>query len=170
MKKKNLLTLSCIFLIPIMFLLSGCSKTENKTTKTDFPLDEKGYPKNDVVLINDKSYPIEIANSSKESSEVVIKLEEESDVVDLVVPQYLPINIWNIDEKNILDLISYRRIDFPIKDNDMLEGISNSVQSFQFQVAQDETTILLKWSNIDEIEKPFKDKEGDYLLKVVVSK
>lgn len=170
MKKKNLLTLSCIFLIPIMFLLSGCSKTENKTTKTDFPLDEKGYPKNDVVLINDKSYPIEIANSSKENSEVVIKLDKGKDVVDLVVPQYLPINIWNIDEKNILDLISYRRIDFPIKDNDMLEGISNSVQSFQFQVSQDETTILLKWSNIDEIEKPFKDKNEDYLLKVVVSK
>lgn len=169
MKKKNILTLSCIFLIPIMLLLSGCSGAENKTTKTDFPLDEKGYPKNDVVLINDKSYPIEIAKSSKGNSEVVIKLEEESDVVDLVVPQYLPINIWSVDEKNILNLISYSRVDCPIKDKDMVEGISNSVQKFQFQVTQGET-IFLKWSNINEIEKPFKDKNEDYLLKIVVSK
>lgn len=170
MKKKNILTLSCIFLIPIMLLLSGCRGAENKTTKTDFPLDEKGYPKNDVVLINDKSYPIEIANSSKGNSEVVIKLEEESDVVDLVVPQYLPINIWSVDEKNILNLILYSKIDFKIEDKDMLEGISNSVQKFQFQVPQGETTILLKWSNVNEIEKTFKDKNEDYLLKVVVSK
>lgn len=152
-----------------MLLLSGCRGAENKTTKTDFPLDEKGYPKNDVVLINDKSYPIKIAKSSKGNSEIVIKLEEESDVVDLVVPQYLPINIWSVDEKNILDLISYSRVDCSIKDKDMVEGISNSVQKFKFQVTQGET-IFLKWSNINEIEKPFKDKNEDYLLKVVVSK
>lgn len=169
MKKKNILTLSCIFLIPIILLLSGCSGAENITTKTDFPLDEKGYPKNDVVLINDKSYPIEIAKSSKGNSEVVIKLEEESDVVDLVVPQYLPINIWSVDEKNILNLISYSKIDFKIEDKDMVEGISNSVQKFQFQVTQGET-IFLKWSNVNEIEKTFKDKNEDYLLKIVVSK
>lgn len=169
MKKKNILTLSCIFLIPIMLLLSGCRGAENKTTKTDFPLDEKGYPKNDVVLINDKSYPIEIANSSKENSEAVIKIDNGKDVVDLVVPQYLPINIWSVDEKNILNLISYSKIDFKIEDKDMVEGISNSVQKFKFQVTQGET-IFLKWSNINEIEKPFKDKNEDYLLKVVVSK
>lgn len=169
MKKKNLLTLICIFLIPTMLLFTACSGAENKTTKTDFPLDEKGYPKNDVVLINDKSYPIEIAKSSKGNSEIVIKLEEESDVVDIVVPQYLPINIWSVDEKNILNLISYSRVDCPIKDKDMIEGISNSVQKFQFQVTQGET-IFLKWSNVNEIEKTFKDKNEDYLLKIVVSK
>lgn len=152
-----------------MLLLSGCRGAENKTTKTDFPLDEKGYPKNDVVLINDKSYPIEIANSSKENSEAVIKIDNGKDVVEVVVPQYLPINIWSVDEKNILDLISYSRVDCSIKDKDMVEGISNSVQKFKFQVTQGET-IFLKWSNINEIEKPFKDKNEDYLLKVVVSK
>lgn len=152
-----------------MLLFTACSGAENKTTKTDFPLDEKGYPKNDVVLINDKSYPIEIAKSSKGNSEIVIKLEEESDVVDIVVPQYLPINIWSVDEKNILNLISYSRVDCPIKDKDMIEGISNSVQKFQFQVTQGET-IFLKWSNVNEIEKTFKDKNEDYLLKIVVSK
>ena len=96
-------------------------------------------------------------------------MEEESDVVDIVVPQYLPINIWSVDEKNILNLISYSRVDCSIKDKDMVEGISNSVQKFKFQVTQGET-IFLKWSNINEIEKPFKDKNEDYLLKVVVSK
>lgn len=169
MKKKNLLTLSCIFLIPIMLLLSGCSGAENKTTKTDFPLDEKGYPKNDMVLINDKSYPIEIAKNSNREIEVAIKIDKDKDEVEVIVPQYLPINIWSVDEKNILNLISYSRVDCPIKDKDMIEGISNSVQKFQFQVTQGET-IFLKWSNVNEIEKTFKDKNEDYLLKIVVSK
>lgn len=169
MKKKILLTLLSVILVPTFLLLVGCSKTENQRNNTDFPLDEKGYPKNDVVIVNGKSYPIEIAKSSKGNSEVVIKLEEESDVVNLVVPQYLPINIWSVDEKNILNLTSYSKIDFKIEDKDMVEGISNSVQKFQFQVIQGET-IFLKWSNINEIEKPFKDKNEDYLLKIVVSK
>lgn len=170
MKKKNILTLSCIFLIPIILLLSGCSGAENKTTKTDFPLDEKGYPKNDVVLINDKSYPIEIAKNSNRETEVAIKIDKDKDEVEIVVPQYLPINIWSVDEKNILNLTSYSKIDFKIEDKDMVEGISNSVQSFKLQVPQGEKTILLKWSNVNEIEKIFKDKNEDYLLKVVVSK
>lgn len=169
MKKKNILTLSCIFLIPIMLLLSGCRGAENKKTKTDFPLDEKGYPKNDVVLINGKSYPIEISKNSNREIEVAIKIDKDKDEVEVIVPQYLPINIWSVDEKNILNLTSYSKIDFKIEDKDMLEGISNSVQKFQFQVTEGET-IFLKWSNINEIEKPFKDKNEDYLLKVVVSK
>lgn len=170
MKKKILLTLLSVILVPTIFILAACSKTENQTNKTDFPLDEKGYPKNDVVIVNGKPYPLEIAKSSIEYSEVAIKLDDGKDVVEVVVPQYLPINIWSVDEKNILDLISYSRVDFPIKDNDMVEGISNSVQSFKFQVPQGETTILLKWSNVDEVEKTFKDKNEDYLLKIIISK
>ena len=52
----------------------------------------------------------------------------------------------------------------------MMEGRSAEVQRFKIQVAMDETTeILLKWSNINEEDKLFKDKKEDYLLKIVVS-
>ena len=78
MKKKNLLTLICIFLIPTMLLFTACSGAENKTTKTDFPLDEKGYPKNDVVLINDKSYPIEIAKVQKEILKLLLNWKKKA--------------------------------------------------------------------------------------------
>ena len=170
MKKKILLTLVSVILVPTFLLLVGCSKTENQRNNIDFPLDENGYPKNDVVIVNGKSYPLEIVKSSNRETEVAIKIDKDKDEVEIVVPQYLPINIWSVDEKNILNLTSYSKIDFKIEDKDMLEGISNSVQSFKLQVPQGETTILLKWSNVNEIEKTFKDKNEDYLLKIVVSK
>mgnify|MGYP000105725121 FL=1 len=52
----------------------------------------------------------------------------------------------------------------------MIEGISTAVQKFKIQVSTDETTeILLKWANINEVDKLFKDKKEDYLLKISVS-
>lgn len=175
--KTILVILVCIFVIPVMFLLGGCNRTstlEDKKKEINFPVNEKGYPKNNIVIINGKSYPLKIAGNShidsKVDCEVDVKMNKESDVVEVIVPQYLPINNWSIEEKNYIDLISYSRIDFPIEDKYMAEGVSATVQKFQFQITTDETTeILLKWSNIDEIEKLFKNKKEDYLLKIVVS-
>ena len=60
--------------------------------------------------------------------------------------------------------------DFPIKNENMVEGPSAAVQKFVLNVAREETSeILLKWANVDEVDKLFKDKKEDYLLKIVVS-
>ena len=184
--KKVLVILLCAFMVPVMFLLGGCSKIsvsddkktddkkEDNEMDVEFPLDEIGYPQNNVVIINNKSYPIEIADDSHIDSMVDsvirIKMEEENDIVEVILPQYLPIAGWSIEEKEYINLISYSRIEFPIKDEHMLEGITSVVQKFQLQVAKDQTTeILLKWSNVNEIDKLFKDKKEYYLLKIVVS-
>lgn len=107
---------------------------------------------------------------SKVDYEIEIKMEKKSNIVEIVLPQYLPINNWSIEEKEYVNLISYNKTDFPIKDGDMIEGISTAVQKFKIQVSTDETTeILLKWANINEVDKLFKDKKEDYLLKISVS-
>lgn len=107
---------------------------------------------------------------SKVDSKIEIKMEKNSDIVDIILPQVIPINYWCLEEKEDLNLIAYNRTSFPIKDKHMVEGITPDVQEFKIQVARDETTeILLKWSNVNEVDKLFKDKKADYMLKIVVS-
>ena len=169
--KKVLSILLCAFLMSFMFFLASCSKepvAENK--EIEFPLDDKGYPQNDLVMINNKTYPLDLVGESNTGSEIEIKMEEDRDIVEIIIPQYLPINYWYLDEKEYLNLVSYSIVDFPIKNENMLEGPSASVQKFVLNVARGETSeILLKWSNVDDVDKLFKDKKSDYLLKIRVS-
>lgn len=172
-KYKVVLTiLIFVFTISLTFLLVGCNEKLLMEEKVDveFPVDENGYPKNNIVLINNKSYPIQLVGDSQSNSEIKIKIEKKSDIVDIVLPRYLPINSWSIEEREYMSLISYNRINFPIKDKNMSEGISSEIQRFKINVQMDENTeILFKWSNINEIDKLFNDKKEDYLLKIVIS-
>lgn len=103
-------------------------------------------------------------------SEIQVKMDENSDILEVILPQALPFNYWSIEEQEYINLRAYSRTSFPIEDKNMLEGISADVQKFQIQVEMNATTeILLKWSNIDEADKLFKDKQEAYLLKIVVS-
>ena len=103
-------------------------------------------------------------------SEIEVKMDQDSDIVEIVLPQRLPINYWSLDEKEYMNLLSYSMIDFPIKDENMVEGPSASVQKFVLSIPRGESSeILLKWANVDEIDKLFKDKKEDYLLKIKVS-
>ena len=169
--KKVLTILIGSFLLSVMFLLTSCSKEPVSDDKEmEFPLDDKGYPQNNVVMINNKAYPIDLLVESHMGSEIEVKMDQDSDIVEIVLPQRLPINYWSFDEKEYLNLVSYSMIDFPIKNENMLEGPSPAVQKFVLNVAREETSeILLKWANVDEVDKLFKDKKADYILKIKVS-
>ena len=170
-RKKVLSILLCTVLMSFLFLLVSCSKepvAENK--EVEFPLDDKGYPKNNLVMINNKAYPLDLVGESHMGSEIEVKMDQDSDIVEIVLPQRLPINYWSFDEKEYLNLVSYSMIDFPIKNENMVEGPSPAVQKFVLNVAREEASeILLKWSNVDEVDKLFKDKKEDYLLKIKVT-
>ena len=169
--KKVLTILIGSFLLSVMFLLTSCSKEPVADDKEmDFPLDDKGYPQNNVVMINNKAYPIDIVGESHMGSEIEVKMDQDSDIVEIVLPQRLPINYWSLDENEYMNLVSYSRIDFPIKDENITEGPSPAVQKFVLNVARGESSeILLKWANVDEVDKLFKDKKEDYLLKIKVT-
>lgn len=169
--KRVLTILLGAILLSFMFILTSCSKeSAQNNKKMEFPLDDKGYPKNNIVMINGKAYPLDFAGESHRGSEIEVKMDQDSDIVEIVLPQRLPINYWSFDEKEYLNLVSYSMIDFPIKNENMLEGPSSAVQKFVLNVAREETSeILLKWANVDEIDKLFKDKKEDYLLKIKVT-
>lgn len=175
-QKKILKNSFCSLLIlSVLFLSSCCNKnTVISEQSVDFPLDDKGYPQNNVVIINEKPYSIDLTGkshtASKVDSEIEAHIAKESDVVEITLPQYLPINSWSIEEKYCINLISYSKIECPVKDENMLEGVSPVVQKYKIQVIKGEKTeIFFKWANIYEADNPFKDKNEDYLLKIIVT-
>lgn len=159
----------------VLSLVVACESPTNSGMKDagiDFPKAEKGYPKSDVVIINSKSYAINIAKSLDEKvekeQEMEIDLKGKDNIVDVALPQWSVINYWSMEES--LSLTSYNIIDFPIDTKDMLEGTSNRVQSFKIKVPDyEKTTLIFKWSNVNEMGKAFKDKKADYILKITVS-
>ena len=159
----------------MLSLIVACESQSNlgwKDADIDFPKAERGYPKSDIVMINGKSYAINIAKSLDEKvekeHEMEIELRGNEDIVDVALPQWSVINYWSMEES--LSLISNSIIEFPIDTKDMLEGISNRVQRFKIKVADDETAkLIFKWANVNEMGKAFKDKKADYILKITVS-
>src|SRR5574344_1561057 len=171
--KKVLSIFFCAILVFFMFLITGCEKEsvlQKEEYEIEFPLDDKEYPKNNLVMFNNKSYPLDLVGESNTDSEIEIKMDHDSDLPEIILPQYLPISFWSIYEKEYLNLISYSRFDFSIKDEIMAEGQSRALQKFVLSLLKGETSeILLKWSNVNEIDKLFMDKKADYNLKIKAS-
>ena len=163
----------CAILVFFMFLITGCEKEsvlQKEEYEIEFPLDDKEYPKNNLIMFNNKSYPLDLVGESNTDSEIEIKMDQDSDLLEIIFPQYFPINYWSLDEEEYLNLISYSRFDFSIKDEIMVVGQSRALQKFVLSLLRGETSeILLKWSNVNEIDKSFMDKKADYNLKIKVS-
>lgn len=90
-----------------VFILSSCNNknTDTHEKSVDFPLDDKDYPQNNVVIINGNTYSINLKNNSNENSKVntkiELKLSDDKKDIEIILPQYLPINSWFFDEKII---------------------------------------------------------------------
>lgn len=140
--KKVLSMFFCAILVSFMFLITGCEKEsvlQKEEYEIEFPLDDKEYPKNNLVMFNNKSYPLDLVGESNTDSEIEIKMDQDSDLHEIILPQYLPINFWSIYEKEYLNLISYSRFDFSIKDEIMVEGQSRALQKFVLSLLRGET-------------------------------
>lgn len=168
--KKTLLSKLFPVLVLSVFLLSACSNKNSPASGEglDFPLDDKGYPKNNLALVNGKTYPMDLVGEVHTGSEIEVKRDKERDDLEISLPQYLPINTWSLEEGDYLDLTSYNKIAYPIKKENMLEGISPNVQNFKIQLLEGGTELVFKWANVNEADKPFKDKQEDYLLKIIL--
>lgn len=169
--KKTLLSKFFPVLVLAVFLLSSCSHKNELASGEglDFPLDDKGYPKNNIALVNGKAYPMDLAGEVHTGSEIEVKIDKARDEIEISLPQYLPINTWSLEEGTYLDLTSYNKIAYPIKKENMLEGVSPNVQNFKIQLPEGEgTDLVFKWANVNEADKLFKDKQEDYLLKIIL--
>ena len=169
--KKTLLSKLFPVLVLSVFLLSACSNKNSPASGEglNFPLDDKGYPKNNLVLVNGKTYPMDLAGEVHTGSEIEVKIDKGREDLEISLPQYLPINTWSLEEGAYLNLTSYNKIAYPIKKENRLEGISPNVQNFKIQLPEGEgTELVFKWANVNEADKPFKDKQEDYLLKIIL--
>lgn len=169
--KKTLLSKLFPVLVLAVFLLSSCSHKNELASGEglDFPLDDKGYPKNNLLLVNGKTYPMDLAGGVHTGSEIEVKRDKGREDLEISLPQYLPINTWSLEEGTYLDLTSYNKIAYPIKKENMLEGVSPNVQNFKIQLPEGEgTDLVFKWANVNEADKLFKDKQEDYLLKIIL--
>lgn len=110
------------------------------------------------------------AKTFKVNDEKEIELKDLK-VVEVTLPQRIPICLWSIEMKDYIDLVSYSNDTIEIEDKNKLEGPSPNLQTFRFKVyKENDVTVSFKWSNINEIEKSFNDKEAYYLLKLKISK
>lgn len=169
--KKTLLSKLFPVLVLAVFLLSSCGSKNIPASRKDldFPLDDKGYPKNNLLLVNGKTYPMDLVGGVHTGSEIEVKIDKGREDLEISLPQYLPINTWSLEEGTYLDLTSYSKIAYPIKKENMLEGISPNVQNFKIQLPEgEETELVFKWANVNEADKLFKDKQEDYLLKIIL--
>lgn len=169
--KKTLLSKLFPVLVLSLFLLSACSSKNIPASgkDLDFPLDDKGYPKNNLALVNGEIYPMDLVGKVHIASEIEVKIDKAREDLEISLPQYLPINTWSLEEETYLDLTSYSKIAYPIKKENMLEGISPNVQNFKIQLPEGERTeLVFKWANVNEADKLFKDKQEDYLLKIIL--
>lgn len=75
--KKVFVILICVVTIPTIFLLVGCNGKSALEEKMDieFPMNEKGYPQSNIVMINNKSYPIEIVGIHTQTLKWILKFK-----------------------------------------------------------------------------------------------
>ena len=158
----------------IVSLGSGCGNAVNERNENfdrmeyiEFPRDEQGYPRRNVVIINKSEYTLNNIEKSHTASHIDQEIQlqgiEEGDNIEVILPQYLPAYFWSIEEKETIDLINYSKSEVSIEQ--ALEGKSAYIQKFTFYIANDKN-VLLKWSNISECGKSFTEKNEEYLLKI----
>lgn len=154
--------LSSIFLLTIVLILASCTC---KNPDNQFPSNNQGYPKRDIILVNGKEYKIKGLHAGENTvEEINIEIDEENSEFELVLPVGASISQWSIKQNGII-LDNYKRSKVDVKEE--LEGPSPYIQSFKF--TSDSHEIILKYHNINELDKAFSDIEQYYLLKLQVT-
>lgn len=156
----------------------GCSNSNGlkNEKQIDFPKNDKGYPQGNIVVINGEKYHLDnieqaIVNSRLEH-EIDLKINDKAEaIVEVILPQSNPINLWSIETNEYINLVSYSKDVLKIEDKNILDGVSANLQTFRFIIPKEkDVSILFKWSNINESEKSFIDKAENYLLKLKISR
>ncbi len=166
--------LRLLFLGLLTFVISGCENATNRSGDeaftTEFPRDKQGYPKCNIVIINGAEYTLKNWGGSHIKSHIDQEIElqgiKEGDCLEVILPQYLPINFWSMEEKETIDLINYNKSELSV--HQTVEGVSAYIQKFTFTITNDKN-LLFKWSNVNECGKSFTEKEDEYLLRISIA-
>lgn len=165
---KNKKILMLILLVP-MLLLASCGSNHDMKK---FPVGKDGYPKENIVLINGKTYTLDDYDKvlSGNSGESEISLESDSEQLEILLPVIGALTEWSASESNDgFVLEKYELYETDMKGIEMKEGSSAAIQKFVFRVpSNEEATIELKHIHFGEKEKAFSDRAYDYLLRITL--
>ena len=163
---KNKKILMLILLVP-MLLLASCGNRDMKK----FPVGKDGYPKENIVLINGKSYTLDdydkVLRGNSGESEILV--ESDSEQLEILLPVIGALTEWSASESNGFLLEKYELYETDTKGIEIKEGSSAAIQKFVFRVPPSENaTVELKHINVSEKEKAFSDRTYDYLLRITL--
>lgn len=143
------------------------SFTVREGTPITFPLQSDGYPRRDVVIINDNEYPLGI-DARHPKTDIKVSLQNLPEcMISIILPSGLDFCEWNLEENEDIDLCSYSRVMIPVAH--LREGAVSDVESFTFRVAPNVDKVSFKYINKKEKGKSFNTKEGVYELTLTLS-
>lgn len=178
--KKGIWILSLV-LVGIVFVVALCLGKSVQSGKNagegfaDFPLDEKGYPREDVLQIEEEYYEMPLMRNAYGDTAVSHRLEVrkqgDSETIHIVLPRRSPTHRWSLEETEDIRMIGYQEVECAKRkgEKEVLEGVSDILQVFEVSADYDtDHEIRFKWCNINEVEKSFEEKKENYLLRIKV--
>jgi len=178
--KKNLGRIIFSFcLATSLIFFSGCEKSKSFQFADhglpDFPISEDGYPQSDVLMIDGNIYSFEhtdgVQLDTSTQQRIEYKLSGSDNYIEVILPRRIPAFKWYLKEDEEVELVAYELFSLPIADEDIKDGPSSAVQRFYVLFNSDkQTTIQFKWSNVNENDKAFAEKEAAYSLFIVLLK
>jgi hypothetical protein len=150
------------------------SSSGKESGAADFPVDDKGYPKKTIVMINGKEYSITnidqaIADTPKQQT-INLKVNKDQTSLKVVLPRISLIYFWSADPEESLSMTSYKKDSVEIKKGDLLEGTSPELLTFEFELPPEDSDLTFQMANINDVEKAFSDQKAIYQLTIRISR
>ena len=160
-------------LLAICLLVSGCGSGTvfDKTTgaSLEFPLEDDGYPKEGVALINGKTFELENYGNiyHGETGEGRLSVKAEGGVLEIAGANGGAVTEWRVSDN--VGLQSRSEYEPEISADDIKDGASGTVQGFVLSVPLEKTEIVLRHVNtLSAAGKTFDEFEYDYQLIITV--
>ncbi|MBQ5798825.1 MAG: hypothetical protein IIW16_03320 [Clostridia bacterium] len=114
--------------------------------KTVFPVDNGGYPKNDVVLINGEEYFINGSYNTDQEiipEPTVIEIKRQEKIKIIVADHDFYPSDWCIEETEGITATTYTSSYSENKSDDMPDGASSGLRIFEITAEKDAKEIIL---------------------------
>ncbi|MDD6351131.1 MAG: hypothetical protein PUG16_01870 [Lachnospiraceae bacterium] len=150
------------------------SSSGKESGAADFPVDDNGYPKKSVVLINGKEYSLTnidqaIADTPKQQT-MNLKVKKDQTSLKVVLPRISLIYFWSADPEESLSMTSYKKDSVEIKKEKILEGTSPELLTFEFELPPEDSDLTFQMANINDVEKAFSDQKAIYQLTIRITR
>lgn len=158
---KKILIVAAMGIVSVLCMC--CGKKEKGV------VNQEKVPTTTSVIINDTEYSLKDMEK-KDGSRIEYSLEvpgTEEGKIEVILPKISNVNTWWFGESSEVDLLSYSKYRMNPDMDEVREGESDEVQRFELYC---EREVIFKWSNVNEAEKAFADRDAQYTLTIKITK